>query len=370
MKKIFFWILLVLTSFIFLRELYLHKDVYFSSYDSFYWENRYLNSQWVKGWEAEEKMGDAELYAYAGWRQIQGDDPTKINPEVPPFGKYLIGLSIFIFGNPYVLSPILGFLYLGVIFLLGKKALKDETLAMIPVFLFVLDPLFRENLSTSMLDLPFSLFIVLAFWFLLKGREKKIFYLLSVVFLGLVAATKFFLVGFCLVGVFLFYLFLLLVFEKKKDIFWFLGFLPIFILVYFLNYTIYFLDGHNLWDFKHLHFWIRHFARVQVEGYPKGEILRILLVGRWKTWWDGGKIVRVLAWRPWWIFGFLAIFPSIFEVVLKKNLGVLLFCLWPISLLGMFFMGVPYPRYLLPVLPSLYILLCYNLSKISLKWKK
>ncbi|MGB9706549.1 MAG: hypothetical protein ACPLXP_00530 [Microgenomates group bacterium] len=370
MKKIFFWILVGLTGFIFLREIYLHKELYFSSYDSLYWEERYLNSQWVKGWEAKEKMGDAELYAYAGWRQIKGDDPTKINPEVPPFGKYLIGFSIIIFGNPYVLSLILGFLYLWVIFILGRRILGSNTLTMISLLLFTLDPLFRENLSTSMLDLPFSLFISLAFLSLLKGKESKIFYLLSVIFLGLVAATKFYLVGFALVGVFFFYLFLVLIFKKKKDVFWFLSFLPFFALIYFANYIVYFLSGHNLLDFKYLHFWIRHFARVQVEEYPKGEILRILLLGKWRIWWDGGGIVGIASWRPWWALGFLSIFPSIFGAISKKNLEILLLCLWPVSLLVIFFVGVPYPRYLLPILPPLYILLCYNLKRLILEWGK
>lgn len=370
MKRTIFWVLLSLAAGVFLRELLIHKQIFLIPYDSSYWEKRYLNSQWAKGWEAEEKMGDAELYAYAGWRQIKGEDPTKINPETPPLGKYLIGLSILIFRNPVVISPVLGVLFLVSIFLLAKKILKDNILAIIPVFLIILDPLFRENLITTMLDLPFSLFITLAFLCLLKGKENKFFYFLSLIFLGGVAATKMYLVGFGLVGVFLFYLFLLLVFQKRKDVFWFLGFLPAFALVYLGSYIVYFLNGHNFWDFKYLHFWIRHFARVQVAGYPKGEILRILFLGQWRTWWDEGRLVKVSVWRPWWSLGILAIFPSILEVFFKKHLDLLIFLIWPIYLLVIFSIGVPYPRYLLPVLPSLYILLCYNLKKLFGKWKK
>ncbi|MGB9911245.1 MAG: hypothetical protein ACPLKP_01425 [Microgenomates group bacterium] len=369
MKKVIFYLLVGLTIIIFLREIIIHKEVFLSSYDYLYWEQRYLNSQWVKGWEAKEKMGDAELYAYAGWRQIKGDDPTKINPEVPPLGKYLIGLSILIFNNPVMISPIFGFLFLVTIFLLSKKILKDNLLAIIPVFLINFDSLFRENLTTSMLDLPFSLFIALAFFSLLKGKENKLFYLLSVIFLGMVSTTKMYLVGFALIGVFIFYLFLLLVIEKRKDIFWFLGFLPVFVIFYLGVYIGYFLKGHNFGDFKYLHFWIRHFARVQVENYPKGEILRILLLGKWKTWWDKGEIINVVSWRPWWALSFILSLLSFFETILKRKLKLFLLILWPFSLLVMFSMGVPYPRYLLPVLPPLYILLCYNLKKFILRWK-
>jgi len=369
MKKLSF-ILWGVIIFLFILEIFSHKEVYLTRWDEEYWRQRYEKSQWTKGWEAEEKMGDAELYAYAGWRQIKGEDPTKINPEVPPFGKYLIGLSILFFGNPYIQAPLFGLLYLLVIFLWGERVLKKDILALIPVFLTFADPLFRENLTTSMLDLPFSLFIALAFLFLAKGKENYWFYLPAVVFLGAVAATKFYLVGFALTLVFLAYLLFLWVVFRYKDVFWFLLFLPVFLIFYFGNYLVYFLSGHNILDFKYLHFWIRHFARVQVESYPKGEIFRILLFGKWRTWWNGGEIIRLASWRPWWFLGFLALFTSFFSNFKRINFDILILCLWPTLLLFMFSFGVPYPRYLLPVLPPLYILLCYNLNKIYQRWQK
>jgi len=369
MKKYFFWFLVGIIFFLFSFEIFSHKEVYLTRWDPEYWRQRYEKSQWAKGWEAEEKMGDAELYAYAGWRQVKGEDPTKINSEVPPFGKYLIGLSILFFGNPYIQAPIFGLLFLLTIFLWGKRILKNEILALIPVFLLVLDPLFKENLSTSMLDLPFSLFIMLAFLFLAKGRKNHWFYLPTVIFLGAVASTKLYLVGFALVAIFFGYLLFLWLIFHYKDVFWFLIFLPIFVIFYFGNYIVYFLSGHNILDFKYLHFWVRHFARVQVENYPKGEIFRILLFGKWRTWWNGGEIIRVTSWRPWWFLSFLAIFPSIFQGLFKRKLDLLVLCIWPVSLLVMFSLGAPYPRYLLPVLPPLYILLCYNLKEIYQRWR-
>jgi len=368
MKKLSFLVLGGIIIFLFILEIFSHKEVYLSRWDPEYWRERYEKSQWMKGWGAEEGMGDAELYAYAGWRQIQGEDPTKINPEMPPLGKYLIGVSILAFGNPYVQAPIFGLLYLLIIFLWGERVLKKATLALIPVFLVFADSLFRENLTTSMLDLPFSFFIALSFWFLAKGRKNHWFYLPAVIFLGAVAATKVYLVGFALVVVFFGYLLFLWLIFRYKDVFWFLFFLPMFLVFYF-----------------------RHFARVRVENYPKGEIFRILLFGKWRTWWNGGEIIKLTSWRPWWFLGFLAIFPSCLTALarllrrsnlltkkIKKfhlgefviNLDILILCLWPLSLLFMFSVGIPYPRYLLPVLPPLYILLCYNLKEAYQKWRK
>jgi len=315
-------------------------------------------------------MGDAELYAYAGWRQIKGDDPTKINTEMPPLGKYLLGLSIFLFSSPNVGAPIIGGLLLIVLYLFSKRVLKDETLALLPVLTFAAGSLFLEELTISMLDLPFTLFICLAFYFLAKGADNPRYYLFSVLSLAAVSSTKMYQAGFALTTIFGLYLLFLLIFYKRKDFFWFLAFLPFFVVFYFLTYAVYFIRGHDLLDFKQLHFWIRHFARVSVTGYRKGEIFRILLLGRWKTWWGGSGIVKVSAWRSWWVAGFLAIFPSVFFSFKKKNFDLLVLSFWPVCLLLMFAYGVSYPRYLLPVLPPLYILLWYNLRLGIKRWKK
>jgi len=187
--------------------------------------------------------------------------------------------------------------------------------------------------------------------------------------LAAVASTKIYLVGFALTVVITFFLFFLWVFAKKRSFFWFVSFLPLFFLFYLAAYSVYFLSGHSLLEFKELHFWTRHFARVSVAGYPKGEIFRLLLWGRWKTWWEGSGIVAVSAWRPWWLVGFLSFFPSIILGLKHKNLSLLVASLWPISLLSMFSFGVPYPRYLLPVLPPLFILLWYNLKLLLERWQ-
>lgn len=366
LKFLLFGAILVL----FFGKIFANLSVFKTPYDPSYWQARYEKSQWAKGWEAEALMGDAELYAYAGWRQIQGDDPTKINAEVPPLGRYLIGASIFLFKNPNVCAPIIGGLLLLVLYFFSKRVLKDETLALLPVLTLVASPLFLDDLTTSMLDLPFALFVSLAFYFLAKGRENPRFYLFSVLSLAAVAATKMYQAGFILAAIFGFYLLFLLVFYQRKDFFWFMIFLPFFAVFYVFTYAAYFARGHSLLDFKELHFWIRHFARVQVANYPKGEIFRILLLGRWQTWWGGSGIIKVNAWQPWWVLGFLAIFPSAFSGFVKKNFDLLVLSLWPISLLLMFSYGVSYPRYLLPVLPPLYLLLWYNLKVALAKWRK
>lgn len=369
MKKYFFYLLLGLILIVFGFNILAHREVYLTRYDPDYWRERYQRSQWAEGWEAEEPMGDANLYAYAGWRQVQGDDPTKINPEMPPFGKYLIGLSILVFQNENIQALLFGSALLVVIYLIAKEIFKDKTWALLPVFFFTVDKLFLEDLVTSMLDLPFTLFICLVFYFLIKGRDNYRWYLATVVALALVSTTKMYLAGFALTALVASYLFFLLVAFRFKDFYWFLLFSPLFLLIYFGSYSVYFLHHYNLVDFKYLHFWIRHFARVQLPGYPKLEIWRIIFLGQWRTWWGEG-IIRLSQWSPLWCLSLVSIFPTGWHIFKTRNLSLLVLICWPLSLLIMYSYGHPYPRYLMPILPPLYILLCYNVKLAFEKWKK
>ncbi len=372
MKEKLSYFLIAIVVLIFGWTILTHWSVYTTAYDPDYWQGRYENSQWVKGWEAGETMGDADLYAYAGWRQVQGDDPTEINPEIPPFGRYLFGLSILLFRNQNVQTLFFGAGLLVVIYLIGQEVIKDELWQLLPAVLFSLEKHFREDLVTSMLDLPFALFISLVFYCLIKGRQNPRWYLGTVIFLALVATTKMYFVGFALLGVVALYLLFLLAVFRYRDLFWFLLFSPLFLVLYCSTYLVYFINGHNLIDFKELHFWIRHFARVQMPGYLKFEIWRILLFGRWQTWWGEG-IVRLKQWSPLWLISFLSIFPTgwlIFKARKKLNLNLLILITWFLSLMMMFSYGLPYPRYLLPALPPLYILFWYNLKLAWEKWQK
>jgi 4-amino-4-deoxy-L-arabinose transferase-like glycosyltransferase len=374
MKKKLPYLLIAIIFLVFGWTILNNYSAYTTPYDPDYWQERYNNSQWVKGWEAGETMGDDALYAYAGWRQIQGDDPTEINPEIPPFGRYLLGLSILLFKNQNIQALFFGAGLLAVIYFLAKEILQDKTWALLPALLFSIDKLFLEDLTTSMLDLPFALFISLVFYLLIKARNNPRWYLGVVISLALVVTTKMYLVGFALTAVVGLYLLFLLIVFRYKDLLWFLLFVPIFPIIYLSIYLVYFLNGHNLIDFKELHFWIRHFARVQMPGYPKFEIWRILFLGQWHTWF-GGEMIRLKQWSPLWLLSFLSVFPVawlIFKKGIKKNLSLLLLIAYPLSLLAMYSYGLPYPRYLLPVLPPLFILLVYNIKLISEKveWQK
>lgn len=360
---------LILLVIIFLNLFYFilkNRNSFLSVFDTRYWGERYQRSQWAKGYEATELMGDAELYAYAGWRQVKGDDPTEINAEVPPLGRYLLGFSILIFGNQNIISPILGIILLWITYLISREILGKTNWALLPILLLSLDKLFKENLTTSMLDLPLAVFMALAFYFLIKARENRRLYPAVAVCLAAISATKMYLLGFALTATIGLYLLFCLIVFHLPDIFWFFASLPIFILAYCGFYIVYFINGNNLLDFKYLHFWIRHFAWVRVDNYPKGEIFKILLFGRWLTWWEGLKQIKVNQWNIFWPVSFLGSLFITPQSLIKKDYPLLVLLLWIFSSLAVFSVGVPYPRYLLPILLPLYILLTYNTKKLIL----
>ncbi len=131
------------------------------------------------------------------------------------------------------------------------------------------------------------------------------------------------------------------------------------------SYLLFFLKGKTLFDLKYLLFWTQHFARVRVEGYPWGQIFNIFLLGRWQIWWGNGGIIPVTVWQPFWPLIFLGSLFFAWSTLKHPDYSRLLLLLWGFSFLAMYAFGVPYPRYLLPVLPPFYLMTLSLLFKES-----
>lgn len=196
-------------------SIWLSRWVYSQPFDRSYLENLYSLSQWSIP-ASDRIMSDNELYQLAGWRMVEGASPYSINPETPPAGKYLYGLSAKFLGNPHWAS--LG-LYLGSLMLLviaGRLSSLTWQQTLFGTAFLATVPVFALQLQRTMLDLPQLFFILLhmvgMLWYLrLKQRKQvvssKIFHSLSkrlkhstseLIFvlvsglgLGLFSATKF-----------------------------------------------------------------------------------------------------------------------------------------------------------------------------------
>lgn len=353
MRKKITILLIIFFSLQLLFRVYQYRDNYLLRFDAEYWKQRYLNSQWVVP-NSRQSIGDDGLYAHAGWEYIHGSDPSLLNAETPPFGKYMIGLSEVIFGNQNIFALLSGLLVLAGLFILNKIIFKDTILALIPVMLLSSDVLFFSQLRAPFLDTLYLGLLIFTFIFVLKEK-----FLLANIFLGLMAATKssasIFLLVPALVIAYLFYM------KDYRQIKKFLFLLPVSVLVFLLTYTRYFLLGHSFREFLGLQKWIFTFYETGAKGNP-GAAWQILLSGKWPTWW--GQVEQVSEWNILWPLSLIAVVYYLFQVLPKRRFyKSTLLGFWIIAYL-IFLSFIPvWPRYLLLILPFMYILAVWVLSK-------
>lgn len=336
-----------------------NKEVFLEKYDVDYWDKVYSVSQW-KTPTPEEFINDAELYAVAGSNYIRGGSPTEINPEHPPLGKYLIGLSIVLFNNEKVVSLILGVLVLVLLFFLGREIFKKDILAWILVVLFSFEPLFREQFTTSMLDLPQLFFAIAAIVFFLKAQKNHRFYFLTSFSLGCVSATKTPVSAGMLIGFFLFYL---LSNKDFKRILSFIVFTPLIFMVYFSSYIVHFFYNMNLGYFLRYHQWM--FDWWTAGRVSWGRVWRMLFTGWWRTWWGEVEFIRFSSWTVFWPLLVFCSFLSIIFYWRNKKKEVLLIIFWVFGYLGFLSLIAVFPRYLLFIFPGLYILSLFVFMEIA-----
>lgn len=352
-KKTFLILLLIIFFTNLGFRIYSFKNEYTTRYDAKYWEQRYLHSQWVVP-NSKESIGDDGLYAFVGWKYIHGSDPSLLNAEMPPFGKYLIGLSEVIFDNQNIFALICGLLVLASLFLLNRIIFKETILAIIPVMLLSADSLFYNQLKAPYLDTLYLGLLLLTFIFILKDK-----YFLANIFIGLTIASKSSLSSFIIiVSVILFYLFYM---QYKKQMKKFLIYLPVSILIFLFTYLRFFLLGHSPLDFLKLQKWILAFYETGAKGNPTA-VWQILFTGKWPNWFGPVQIVN--EWTILWTFTLLAAFFYFYKVFPKhRKYKSTLLGIWVIAYL-LFLTFIPvWPRYLLLVLPFTYTLTVWVISK-------
>ena len=197
MNKIFivFSLLIIFSGIV--RIIYSERATFAQKYDEIYWKDRFEHSQWALPL-SKRIIGDDGLYAYIGYRLIRGDGLDGFDAEVPPLGKYFIGLSILIFDNPYYYALFFGLGSLYIFYLIAKRALNNSVGAYFAVALLSLDPLFFSQFWKSALDIC-QLFFLLAHVLLFinfvnskdNNRKKYILYALACGFsLGLFSQVK------------------------------------------------------------------------------------------------------------------------------------------------------------------------------------
>lgn len=341
------------------------KDKFLKHYDHQEMAKIYSESQYVKGPAAKTAIGDDGLYSFAGYYYlIQGGDISKVNFENPPLGKYLIGLSILLFGNGSIISIIYEILLLYIIFKIGED-LFNQYVASLAVLIMSFSPLFLDQLLYSLLDLPLTLFIATAVYFYLKGKNKSVYLYISSLFLALSLSTKFFPALIIIIGILI-----VDVYGKEKK--FFISYLKSLILlpvIYLLVHFRYFYYHPSFIEFLKYQRWIISWR--SGNPYLVGNIINTIFLGKYQSWWDTNLFLKYDNWSilspliP--TFAFLSLFFS----TKKEKQNLLL--LWSISFI--FFIYVIFgttgvEKYLLPVYPLLVILCSYTVVNLFGKIKQ
>lgn len=331
-------------------------------FDTKKWQEVFDHSQYcVPQCEFRGNIDDPELYTLAGYHYLQGADPSSINEETQPLTKYTFGLSTLLFGNALPAQLLYAVLTLWILYLLSSQLLSPLA-ALIPPLLLVTDPLFLDQLSRPFLDLSLTFWLLLFVYYLSLGKYAK-YALWGGVVLGCLALAKSFSYGVLSLMLGFVYVYLQthrLPLSLMLKLGGFAG------LTYVIGYTMFFLHGHSPVDFLALHYDTLRLYRGYVPEYPKGEIFRLIFSGDWRIWWgEGGTIPSPFYSLAWPI----ALLSSIWVGITKARMHKLLALHVLLVAILLFFIStrLMFPRYLLPLLPSMYLLLAYSLGFAKVK---
>ncbi len=306
---------------------------------------RYANSQYVKGESSTQKISDGDLYVYAGYAYMQGEDPTTINFEHPPLIKYIYGLSYYIFGNSFIASLAFYFIFLFSSYLFSGLVIQNKFLRYLSVIILGIQPIVYVLSSHALLDLPMNFLLLFLFYFLFKeGIQARTRYAIAGIIIGLLSGVKY-PIPFMFVPISMVVLTSFVRNEIKYLIY------PTLITpaIYLAQYSMYFAHGHSLLDF------------IQFEKYrfswwtgdrtmPKFLIFQNLFTGQYPAWWTDGTMMKE---REWNIF-----IPTLFLFNLitflstkQRKMKVILFT-YSITVLLLYGIGsAVYLRYLTQLIP-------------------
>jgi len=347
-----------------------HRHELLAVFDPVLSKQQYLDSQWVNP-KSQAPIGDHGLYSWAGWAYLHGENPVLINPEMPPLGKYLIGLGLVLTRRPGFVSAFFFFLSLASFYALNLKVLKNHSLALVPIALMSFERIYLSLLTIPMLDTLQLTFLILAFYFLYNPRGKRSFILASLC-LGGVLTTKFYLGGLLVILSLASYFLITRQFNHLKN---YLLTLPLAFLVHLVSYTNYFLHGNSLRSYFGVQKFIYEFYRSGAPSVPIGSYWLLVLFNRWRVWWGAawGEFYTLTTqeWRPLWPVAVITLIYFSFQYArrLKSrsnsfNSSVYLLVHWLLTYsLFLSFIG-GWPHYLLLFLPFTYLLLTYKLKTL------
>lgn len=352
-KKLLFsinriWLLIAIISF---GMFYFNSSSLLKPYNADEISKAYSLSQYVLGDKSPQKISDGTLYEYAASAYFRGEDPTTINFEHPPLGKYIYGLSLWLTGKIQLVNI---FFFAGslVLFVTLLRQFKvPEYLQVVGVTYLAVFSSLGHHLSATLLDLQ-TLFWSLFFFVVLfyKKESWKKYFGIGIILGAFVATKYFFPIIFLYLGLFFIWA------VAKKTLLKSVLSVVVMGIIYLLSYTAYFLNGHTPIDFIKFE-WFRFRWWTGNRTIPKFIILQTLFLGKFPMWWeDSGKYMKDGDWNISWPILFVAHLVSL--IWQKLSLMKVIILLFSFGLLFIFMFGsAVYGRYILQLIPFWLLLL-------------
>jgi 4-amino-4-deoxy-L-arabinose transferase-like glycosyltransferase len=317
--------------------------------------DHFEHSQYVVGWQDKglRVMADQHIYALAGWFYAHGASPLVANPEHPPLGKYLMGLSATWFGNFLTACRAGALLAILLIFSFARRVLGDPLSALVASGLFLNTQLFSDYTFQTYLDIFVLTFLAAGMWLLARlwaGEGSAAVQLLALAaVIGLGMAVKWSMIVLLVVSL----LFFLLI--RRYD--WLITLVALMSLaglLYAGTYAAFFADGRSLGEFAQLQAAIVQRWSVATAGaeQPPFTIWRILFTG----YCNYGDYVTS-NWRWYWPVVGAGAGVGLLYSFWKRAPLYWLCLLWFFGYMLFFSTGPTWDRYILPAFPAALIVM-------------
>jgi len=346
------------------------KEKYTSSN---YWQNyKALEKAYYNSIYKNKKgifLPDETLYSYISGALVRGKSPILLNPEVPPFGTYLIGFSILFLNNQHIIILFFAILSLFIMYLLGKQIYSSKITPLIPVVLFSSEAIFKNQLIyTPLLDIIQLAFLLTIFYFFNKyiiDKKNSIRNVLLVnIFLGFFISTKFFGTG---IAVVLSILITLIIHSEFKKIKMFILTLPVAVFILYFNYIKVLIDGYPINRFFGIQKWI--FLYNQGHVTQPFSIWPLILLNKWYVWFGNKPVISDPQWLITWpiitIGSFLTIIINFAKRIAKREVEILF--LWILVYFFTMSFVQATARYFVILIPVLYLVIIYGFEQYIIK---
>lgn len=333
-----------------------------------YYDSQYATKNPSRGW-----ISDALAYTYAGGELIQGTNPVLVIPDAPPLGKYLIGISAVTFNNEHIITVIFACASLILMYLISSQIFKEKYLALIPPALWSFEPLFKDQLiSGPLFDIFQLVFLLLMLYFFNKGytniqfTKSVKYFALSFFFLGLFISTKYFISGLIMIAA---GSAVLILKKSVHKLIYFLALLPIAIIILLLTYIRVFAFGYEVNEFLGIQKWI--FLYHQSQFILPFSIWPLITFNKWYVWFGNDPVISDANWTIIWpiitAISIATIILYLFKKI-KRHSAIEILLSWTFFFFLFFSFGQIFSRYLVAVIPIMYIISTYAISEFVIMY--